>query len=177
MNSAVKKRKRGGQPKLASERKRNNLTIRVLDELRERLETAAEKSQRSVSEEAAYRMMLSFNLEGELKDYGEIRKSNDDTIRTIMTRRGWGKVVDPRYGGAVFIPPGQHALQPSGFIDPAKAEAPRVAPAIDTALQHAVEKAMAAALPSALEAAIQHAVEKAVAAALSRATLRIGGDK
>jgi hypothetical protein len=118
-------------------------------------------------------MMLSFNLEGELTDYGKIRKSNDDTIRAIMTNRGWGKVVDPRYGGPVFIPPGQHALPPSGFIDPAKAEAGEAAPATETALQHAVERAIAAALPSALETAI----EKAVAAALSRATLRIGEDK
>jgi len=40
----VQKRKRGGQPKPPSERKRNNLTIRVLDDLRERLEKAAKKA-------------------------------------------------------------------------------------------------------------------------------------
>jgi len=157
----MKKRKRGGQPKPASQRKRHSLTIRVLDELRLKLEEAAEKSQRSVSEEAAHRMRLAFNLESELTDYRDIQKSNDDTIKNIMVQRGWGKVVDVRYGGPVFIPPGQiQGLPTSGFKDPAELETPPNP-----------------AITSALFKAIQDAVEKGVAAALSRATLRIGEDK
>jgi hypothetical protein len=171
MNPAVKKRKRGGQPKPASERKRNNLTIRVLDELRERLETAAEKSQRSVSEEAAYRMTLSFMLDSELRDLKEIRKATDDQIEGIMRERGWGTMIDPRHGGRIFTRPGQLALPLSGFVGPGHPEVPPL-PTTNT-VQEAVERAIAAALPSALE----HVVEKAVAAALSRATLRIGEDK
>jgi hypothetical protein len=173
MNPMVKKRKRGGQPKPASERKRNNLTIRVLDKLRQRLETAAEKSQRSVSEEAAYRMTLSFMLDSELKDLKEIKKATDDQLQAIMRERGWGTLIDGRYGGRIFTRPGQLSLPRSGFIGPDQAEMPAPTLASDEALHQAVEKAVTAALPSALE----HAVEKAVAAALSRATLRIAGDK
>jgi hypothetical protein len=173
MNPAVKKRKRGGQPKPASERKRNNLTIRVLDELRKRLEAAAEKSQRSVSEEAANRMTLSFMLDSELKDLKEIRKATDDQLEAIMRERGWGTLIDERYGGRIFTRPGQLALPRSEFTSPDQAEMSAPTLSTDEALHQAVEKAVTAALPSALE----HAVEKAVAAALSRATLRIGEDK
>jgi hypothetical protein len=113
------KRRRGGQPKPASERKSRSMTIRVLDRLREKLEEAARASGRSVSEEAAHRMMLSFALETELRDHADIRKETDDTLMAVMVRRGWGKIVDPRYGGAVYIPPGQVAGIPqSGFLSP-----------------------------------------------------------
>jgi hypothetical protein len=119
MNQQNPKRKRGGQPKPAHERKRNNLTIRVLDQLRERLEKAAQASGRSVSEEAAYRMTLGFVLETELKDHAEIRKDTDDALKAAMVRRGWSKIVDPRYGGSVYIPPGQvSGIPQSGFLTP-----------------------------------------------------------
>jgi hypothetical protein len=153
-----KKRKRGGQPKAPSERKRNNLTIRVLDRLRDRLEAAAHASGRSVSEEAAHRMTVSFALETELKDVAEIRQETDDTIKAVMHRRHWGKVVDPRYGGPVWIPPGQLPLLPrSGFIDPPNTPAPP-------------------AIAPELEAALERVVERAVAKALARAKLTIGAE-
>ena len=55
-----RKRKRGGQPKPASERKRNNVTIRLVDDLRAKLEAASRASGRSVSEEVAWRLTMSF---------------------------------------------------------------------------------------------------------------------
>jgi hypothetical protein len=190
----VQKRKRGGQPKPASQRKRNNLTIRVLDHLRDRLETAARASQRSVSEEAAHRMTLGFNLQDELTDYARIREANDDTLAQLAEKRGWAKILDFQYGGFIFIPPGQVASKINELMEKAlaaptekAAQQARAAPAEPVA-QQAVEKSVTEALPPAMETAIQRAVErsltealpraveKSVAAALAGATLRIGGN-
>lgn len=52
-------RKRGGQPKPPEERKRNNLTFRARDELRDQIRKCAEASGRSVSEEIEHRLELS----------------------------------------------------------------------------------------------------------------------
>ena len=60
-------RKRGGQPKPAEERKRNNLTFRARDELRESIRDAAEGSGRSISEEIEYRLELSVARRDELE--------------------------------------------------------------------------------------------------------------
>jgi len=174
----VQKRKRGGQPKPPSERKRNNLTIRVLDDLRERLEKAAKKAQRSVSEEAARRMMLGFSLQDELTDYAKLREANDEALADLAVKRGWAKIIDLRYGGNIYIPPGQVASKINEIIERARHEGLTPPPAETVkATHHVVEKTGdAAVLSPALEAALQRTVEKAVAAALARATLRIGGN-
>lgn len=67
------KRKRGGQPKPAAARKRNNLTFRTRDDLRERLERAAERSHRSVSEEIEFRLLRDFGWEATKGDIDEMR--------------------------------------------------------------------------------------------------------
>jgi hypothetical protein len=157
------KRKRGGQPKPEAERKRNSVTIRVLDSFRERIEAEAAKSQRSVSEEIAYRVQMSYvfgpEVESAQKTQRLLAKETDDTIKAAMHRQGWGKVVDPRYGGAVYIPPGQHPLLKSGFISEAEAAAAPV-PVI-----------------AMTEEALSRVVETAVANALARAKLTIGDGK
>jgi hypothetical protein len=56
-----KKRRRGGQRKPAATRKRNNLTFRTRDQLRDQLERAASTAGRSISEEIEYRLTLSFS--------------------------------------------------------------------------------------------------------------------
>ena len=48
------KQRRGGQPKPAPERKRNNLTFRARDQLKADLEKAAAAANRSVSEQIEY---------------------------------------------------------------------------------------------------------------------------
>jgi hypothetical protein len=141
---ATTKRK-GGETK---PRKTRSLTIRVLDALRQKLEEAAQASGRSVSEEAAYRMMLSFQLASELRDHSEIVKSVDAELQGIMVRRGWGKIIDPRYGGAVFIPPG-HNIPQSGFITPQEAAAPQPAFGLPPALREAIREEIRAALAEA----------------------------
>lgn len=119
-----KKRKRGGQPKPARERKRNNLTIRIMDDLRAALLRASRASGRSLSEEAAWRMTLSFLLEAEIEDLFQAREGTDDAIMRILARRGWEQQWDlekgilrgpsnqdeQHYTGPVFIPPRQHRL-------------------------------------------------------------------
>ena len=57
------KRRPGGQPKPAAERKRNNLTFRARDQLRTALEFAAAASGRSVSEEIEFRLNRDFSWE------------------------------------------------------------------------------------------------------------------
>lgn len=68
-----KKRKRGGQPKPAAARKRNNLTFRTRDDLRERLERASGRSNRSVSEEIEFRLLRDFGWEATKGDIDEMR--------------------------------------------------------------------------------------------------------
>ena len=71
-----------------------------------------------------------------------------------MHRRGWGKVVDPHYGGPIYIPPNQHALPRSQFVDlEAEAQVKRE-----------------------LTRPFEEAVERAVERALARARLTIGGN-
>jgi hypothetical protein len=147
MNPTTAK-KPGAALKPPTRRKNSTLTIRLLDDLRLRLEAEAEASGRSVSEQAAYLMNLALMLNKELKAYEDLQKDVDDSIKSAMFRRGWGKVVDPRYGGPVYIPPGQHALPRSGFIDPDQ-----------------------------IEKAVEKSVEQAVEKALRGATLRLGGGK
>ena len=55
-----KKRPVGRPPKADSARKRNILSMRVRDDLRAKLARSAESSQRSVSEEAEFRLEQSF---------------------------------------------------------------------------------------------------------------------
>ena len=153
----AQKRKRGGQPKPAAQRKRNNLTIRVLDQLRERLEIAARVSGRSMSEEAAHRMMLGFTLENELTDYAKIKEANDELLATLAVKRGWATLVDVRYGGFILVPHGQMASRINELINPGA----------ETATRQEIEKALVAALPPTIEATVARAVEKAVAAALT----------
>jgi hypothetical protein len=61
---AEPKRGRGRPPKAIEARKRNNVTIRVRDALKQQLETQAEANQRSLSEETEARLERSFDRQG-----------------------------------------------------------------------------------------------------------------
>jgi hypothetical protein len=56
-----KARRRDGRRKPAAVRKRNNLTFRTRDQLRDQLERAAAATGRSISEEIEYRLTSSFS--------------------------------------------------------------------------------------------------------------------
>jgi hypothetical protein len=113
-----KKRKRGGQRKPAAERKRNNLTIRLIDELRAKLEAASRVSGRSMSEEAAWRLTMSFLFNNEIQVVSQVQRSLGDVMKEILTKEGWRVGLDevrrsishwwdhaPQVGASVFIPP------------------------------------------------------------------------
>src|SRR5262245_34781457 len=73
MSQRPKKRRPGGQPKPASVRKRNNLTFRVRDDLRERLARAAQDNERSISEEIELRLNRDFGWEQAKGDIEQMR--------------------------------------------------------------------------------------------------------
>src|SRR5262249_3635975 len=69
--------RRGGRPKPAAQRKRNNLTFRARDQLRADLGAAAESNRRSLSEEIEHRLQPSFVYEktiGDVQEYERMRK-------------------------------------------------------------------------------------------------------
>jgi hypothetical protein len=133
------------------------VTIRVLEGFKQRIEAEAAKSGRSVSEEIAYRVGLSYLIREPVETAADVARilgeETDKTIEAAMHRREWDKRIDPRYGGAIFTKPGQAPLQKSGFIDPNKplTDGPVVtmAPAVEEALGRIVETAVAKALSKA----------------------------
>src|SRR5262245_51791112 len=123
------KRRRGGQPKPAAERKRNNLTFRARDQLKADLEKAADANNRSVSEEIEYRLGQAFQWEKVLGDLEAFKtrmaEMQRQTEATERYRAGWGKKYDPKVpGGLVWFPPGTHNIPRSEFISEEEAAAP-----------------------------------------------------
>lgn len=102
------KRGRGRPPKAEGERKRNNLTMRLRDETKNKLQGAAAANTRSLSEEAEARLDRSFEWE---EAFGNARKILANAhqavaanLRAQMKREGWTQVrgVD----GAAWFEPG-----------------------------------------------------------------------
>ena len=76
-----KKRRRGGQRKPAAVRKRNNLTFRTRDQLRDQLERAAATTGRSISEEIEHRLTMSlFGEDDRLRRPRDASHRNSDGI-------------------------------------------------------------------------------------------------
>jgi hypothetical protein len=126
MTDQPQKRKRGGQPKPAAERKRNNMTFRVRDSLRAELQASADKHQRSVSEEIEYRLEHSFQAErilGGLQEFG--RKAE----RAARIQEG------------VEAPPVQF-MSPDEAAKPFQ-PAPIMPPALKEAFKEAIDEAAA----------------------------------
>ena len=109
-----KKRRRGGQPKPASERKRNNVTIRLVDDLRAKLEVASRASGRSLSEEMAWRLTMSFLFNTEIQEVSQIQRGLGDVMVEMLTNIGWrvgpeeirtATSGDPPDNLPIFVPP------------------------------------------------------------------------
>ena len=118
------KRKRGGQFKPPPERKRNNLTFRVVDDLKARLEAAVAVSGRSLSEEIAFRLNRDFNAEatkGEIeRDRAKIKALTEAT--RIAALRKAGHLITREAGGVtVTVSPEMIEAYASGIVaeDPA----------------------------------------------------------
>jgi len=129
------KRRRGGQPKPAAERKRNNLTFRARDQLKADLEKAAAAANRSVSEEIEFRLGQSFQWEkvlGDLESFkARIAEMQRQTEAAERYRAGWGKIYDPTVpGGVRWFEPGTHNMPQSGFEDPNAPPPPATLPPV-----------------------------------------------
>ena len=100
-----KKRKRGQlKPR---QRKSSSLNLRVLDELREKLEVASRRSGRTLSEEAAFRLTMSFHDETQA-----VRRGLGDVMVEMLDKLGWRSGIGRSQAsgqcfaclGSVFIP-------------------------------------------------------------------------
>ena len=102
-----KKRKRGGQPKPAAERKRNNVTIRLIDDLRAKLEAASRASGRSLSEEAAWRLTMSFLFNHEIQEVAQIQREFGRRHGGDADQAGLGSWVEMTSGALLpnCVPP------------------------------------------------------------------------
>ena len=155
MTQEPRKRRRGGQPKPAAERKRNNLTFRARDQLKTQLEQAAATANRSVSEEIEFRLGQAFQWErvlGDLESFkarmGEMQRQTEAAERY---RTGWGKIYDPTVpGGVRWFEPGTHNVPQSGFEDP---NAPPPPPTLPPAMREAVRGEVQSAVREILEEA------------------------
>lgn len=84
MSEPAQPKKRGRPPKPADERKGHNLTFRTRANLRERLEEAAEKSGRSVTEEVELRVERSFETDRIVRGFNDLSSifvENGDAAR------------------------------------------------------------------------------------------------
>ena len=111
-----KKRKRGQlKPR---QRKSSSLNLRVLDELKEKLEVASRRSGRTLSEEAAFRLTMSFHDETQA-----VRRGLGTVMVEMLDKLGWGVGLDeakqavsawerlyPKEKAIIFIPPEQQQL-------------------------------------------------------------------
>jgi hypothetical protein len=101
--------KRGRPPKFApGERTRGPLTIRLRDQVREELETAAAAAGRSLSEEVEYRLELSFNRRDYLRetwgdDFFDLADAAAKSLTHIQHFTGKSWVKDDRTGDLLVM--------------------------------------------------------------------------
>jgi len=117
----LKTRKRAAQLK-PRQRKSSSLNLRVLDELKGQLEVASRRSGRTLSEEAAFRLTMSFRDEIQA-----VKRGLGDVMVEMLDKLGWGVGLEeakhavsvwedqhPRHRALVFIPPEHQQLFKSG---------------------------------------------------------------
>jgi hypothetical protein len=155
MTQGPRKPRRGGQPKPAAERKRNNLTFRARDQLKADLEKAAAAANRSVSEEIEFRLGQAFQWErvlGELESFkARMAEMQRQTEAAERYRAGWGKIYDPSVpSGVHWFPPGTHNIPQSGFEDP---NAPPPSVTLPPVVREAVRSEVQSAVREILEEA------------------------
>jgi hypothetical protein len=149
------KRRRGGQPKPAIERKRNNVTIRVRDQLKADLQAAAAAAHRSQSEEIEFRLQQWSEYQrilGELETFkARMMDMQRQTEAAERYRAGYGKMYDLSVpGGVRWFAPGTHNIPQSGFEDP---NAPPPSVTLPPVVREAVRSEVQAAMKDLLEEA------------------------
>ena len=151
MKPAKTKRKRGGQPKPPSERKRNNLTFRARDQLKTALESAAAVSGRSVSEEIEFRLNRDFSWEAgkqRIEDMVAETKARLDASRLQAIRQAGFQIVRDA-GGNVTVNVSPELLLAeadgilrSGFVAPENVDKSPTEIMVERTVERAVENAL-----------------------------------
>src|SRR5947207_1637672 len=109
-----KEAKRIGRPMKAPTGKRVSLGLKVTADIKRRIDSAAQASGRTQSQEAERRIELSYQYERALSELEQAKKmlaqmTQDNAIATLE-RLGWGTVLDLARGGPAYFPPDRHNL-------------------------------------------------------------------
>jgi hypothetical protein len=108
--------------------RRIKLGLVVSAEAKRRLDKAAEASGLSLSQEAERRIEDSFHYERALGSLDAIEARVQEIARanteSALRRAGWATVLDPNYGGDIWLPPGRHNFPEGGWIDPKNPTSP-----------------------------------------------------
>jgi hypothetical protein len=148
------KRRPGGQLKPPTERKRNNLTFRVRDQLKTALESAVAASGRSVSEEVEFRLNRDFSWEAGKQRIEEMvaeTKARLDASRIQAIRQAGFQIVR-EVGGNVTVNVSPELLLAeadgilrSGFVAPENVDKSPTEIMIERTVERAIENALAKA--------------------------------
>lgn len=154
-------RRRPGRPRRFGTG-RIHTAVRFSPERHRELKEAAEGRRRSVSEEVEARIEELASYKEALVTAARITDIARQSLEAALREADWSSLIDPRYGGRVWIPAGQFPLPKSGFIEAKEAvETPRAVVTVTPAVEETLSRI----------------VEGAVAKALARAKLTIGEDQ
>jgi predicted transcriptional regulator len=125
----AKEAKRIGRPtKVPARGKRVSLGLKVTADIKRRLDAAAQASGRTQSQEAEYRIELSYSYERALGEYEQAKKKLAEIVQgsaeAALGRLGWKAVSDLKWGGTVYLPPGRLDIPQSSWLDPNKPSPP-----------------------------------------------------
>ena len=112
-----KRTAKGGRPRLpAGQRREKQFHILMyMDEYR-RLMEAAKQNGRSTSDEVMQRVRATFAHAEAYVNAFALEQGNTEKALEVLLAKGWIQAHDPRYGGAVLLPPG--SAPPGSFIPP-----------------------------------------------------------
>jgi hypothetical protein len=117
-------RRRIGRPTKPPARtaKRIKLGLVVSAEIKRQLDKAAKDSGLSQSQEAERRIEMSYNYERVLGEHqaalaklGQMRLGETEKVLRDL---GWGSVVEPRWGGRIWLRPGRLQTEQTRWVDP-----------------------------------------------------------
>jgi hypothetical protein len=98
------------------------LGLVVSAEIKRQLDKAAKDSGLSQSQEVERRIGMSYNYERVLGEHqaalaklGQMRLGETEKVLRDL---GWQQILDPRWGGHIWLPPGRLEVQKTGWVDP-----------------------------------------------------------
>jgi hypothetical protein len=154
------------------------MSFRVTPALRAALEEASSQNGRSMTTELERRLEQSFEWERAFRSRehllaehkAKIAELDAGNAEAMLPRLGYRKVVDPRYGGHVWVPPGQLPFPDhlkSGFIDPEKVhEFSKPVVTMTPAAQEAFRQVVLAAVEEALDRREAQKLERPISDAI-----------